>query len=228
MRLFTYKLTHDSGFAPNPFHDVLTLATCKPGIRRTKMKGDWIAGFSSKALSTNAIKFGVEISPDALIYLAKVSETLEIHRYYLDSRFQCKIPKDSDDPGDNIYKPLSDYPENKGTFEQLDNLGDHGEGDMVHDLSGKNVLVCHEFYYFGRNGVDIPADIKISRPKGPTYYGYKTADPKQIDPLIDWVRAKTKDKKGLNGMPCLMTDNYKSEDNCGGGCGESNIQQKGK
>nr|WP_269667332.1 hypothetical protein [Polaromonas naphthalenivorans] len=28
-------MTHDSGFAPNPFHGTLTLATCKPGIRRT-------------------------------------------------------------------------------------------------------------------------------------------------------------------------------------------------
>ncbi|WP_198140678.1 Nmad2 family putative nucleotide modification protein [Polaromonas naphthalenivorans] len=30
-----YLMTHDSGFAPNPFHGTLTLATCKPGIRRT-------------------------------------------------------------------------------------------------------------------------------------------------------------------------------------------------
>jgi hypothetical protein len=36
VRLFTYKMTHDSGFAPNPFYDILTLATCKPGIRKTK------------------------------------------------------------------------------------------------------------------------------------------------------------------------------------------------
>ena len=29
MRLFAYKMTHDTGFAPNPFWGYLTLATCK-------------------------------------------------------------------------------------------------------------------------------------------------------------------------------------------------------
>ena len=32
-------MTHDTGFAPNPFFDVLTLATCKPGIRRVSRPG---------------------------------------------------------------------------------------------------------------------------------------------------------------------------------------------
>jgi hypothetical protein len=45
LRLFSYKLTHDSEFAPNPFHDVLTLATCKPGMRRTKNLGIGSLGF---------------------------------------------------------------------------------------------------------------------------------------------------------------------------------------
>ena len=30
VRLFSYKMTNDSGFAPNPFGLTLTLATCKP------------------------------------------------------------------------------------------------------------------------------------------------------------------------------------------------------
>ncbi|MGE3595803.1 MAG: hypothetical protein AB7N70_09645 [Dehalococcoidia bacterium] len=42
----SYKMTHDTGFAPNPFWGCLTLATCKPGIRQTRGPGDWIAGFT--------------------------------------------------------------------------------------------------------------------------------------------------------------------------------------
>ena len=51
IRLFSYKLTNDGGFAPNPFWGALTLATCKPQIRLSKRIGDWIAGFSSGTLN---------------------------------------------------------------------------------------------------------------------------------------------------------------------------------
>ena len=42
-----YKMTHDTGFAPNPFHGVLTLATCKPKIRACRKADDWVAGFAT-------------------------------------------------------------------------------------------------------------------------------------------------------------------------------------
>ena len=37
MEIFSYVITHDSGFAPNPFGGFLTLATCKPKIRKSAM-----------------------------------------------------------------------------------------------------------------------------------------------------------------------------------------------
>jgi len=49
-KLYSYIMTSDSGFAPNPFHDICTLATCKPETRRLAKKGDWILGFSGKSL----------------------------------------------------------------------------------------------------------------------------------------------------------------------------------
>jgi Nucleotide modification associated domain 2 len=55
MRLFSYKMTNDSGFAPNPFWGRLTLATCKPEIRKAKRVGDWIAGFTSRELCRDPI-----------------------------------------------------------------------------------------------------------------------------------------------------------------------------
>ena len=56
IRLFSYKLTNDSGFAPNPFGRVMTLATCKPKIRQSKIPGDWIAGFTSGHLNGDYIQ----------------------------------------------------------------------------------------------------------------------------------------------------------------------------
>jgi hypothetical protein len=35
VRLFSCKMTNDSGFAPNPFFGALTMATCKPGMRKS-------------------------------------------------------------------------------------------------------------------------------------------------------------------------------------------------
>lgn len=32
--LFSYIVRWDHGFAPNPFHGICSLATCKPGIRK--------------------------------------------------------------------------------------------------------------------------------------------------------------------------------------------------
>ncbi len=49
-KLNSYLMTHDSGFAPNPFHGHLTLTTFMTDIRRTKMLDQWGAGFASKAL----------------------------------------------------------------------------------------------------------------------------------------------------------------------------------
>ena len=43
-RLFSYKVAHDGGSAPNPFNDLCTLAICKPAIRRVAKKGDVILG----------------------------------------------------------------------------------------------------------------------------------------------------------------------------------------
>lgn len=40
MKLFSYIVTHDAGFAPNPFWGYCTLACCKPAIRRTANVGD--------------------------------------------------------------------------------------------------------------------------------------------------------------------------------------------
>ena len=46
MKLYSYILTHDTGFSPNPFFGYCTLACCKPDIRRVAKVGDWIVGLA--------------------------------------------------------------------------------------------------------------------------------------------------------------------------------------
>lgn len=49
-RIYRYILTHDSGMAPCPENALISLATCKPVIRRVARKGDWVLGFRPGSL----------------------------------------------------------------------------------------------------------------------------------------------------------------------------------
>lgn len=161
--LYCYKMTHDDGFAPNPYHGVLTLATCKPTIRRCAEKDYWISGWTSNEVQGKTDKFYFTDENQMLIYLARVTNIITIEEYW--ERYKCKRPqkilngkaattnscsgkkdKCGYDMGDNIYKPIKGK---ENEFEQLPNGGGHGKNDQEHDLSGKNVLICEEFYYFG-------------------------------------------------------------------------------
>lgn len=47
--VFIYVVDRDFGFAPNPFHGYCTLATCKPGIRKSAAMGDWVVGMAAQS-----------------------------------------------------------------------------------------------------------------------------------------------------------------------------------
>lgn len=97
VRLFSYILRHNDGFAPNPFHGWCTLACCKPVVRRVAKRGDWVVGLTSGSAG--------------VVYVMQVDEKLTFAEYWADPRFACKKPSwTCDDPehrcGDNIYRPL--------------------------------------------------------------------------------------------------------------------------
>lgn len=168
-------MSHDTGFAPNPFFGCLTLATCKPGIRRSgnRQVGDWIAGFGSKKMCRDEV-----VGNERLIYLMKVTEErLLIADYFNGFPGKRPIPPqnhqniagDVQRPrrgcggnrqaapdctvtdlryycGDNIYEPLDN-----GDFEVLPNRFHPPDNPeyMEHDISGIYVLISTDFYYFG-------------------------------------------------------------------------------
>ena len=107
-----YKMTHDSGFAPNPFWGYLTLATCTPNhseIAKNLKIGDWIIGVEGKELAHKRRRAGYKpYIEQSLIYIAKVNEILTLDEYFRDERFEAKKPcvKSGDYKerrGDNIY-----------------------------------------------------------------------------------------------------------------------------
>ncbi|MDE0104088.1 MAG: hypothetical protein OXN89_17075 [Bryobacterales bacterium] len=185
MRLFAYKMTHDSGFAPNPFWGFLTLATCKPGIRRSKCEGDWVAGFTSKALC------GHPPGEERLVFLMQVDEKVALADYFRDGRFQSRIPRN--DPvakvyrcGDNIYRPLVPHATDTNEFEQLPN-GHHGASEKARDLGGMYALIATRFAYFGAEPLRIPSNLRPDVPRGQSSQGTRTHDSERAKRFIDYV-----------------------------------------
>ena len=147
MKLFSYVVTHDTGFAPNPFFGCCTLACCKPAIRRDAAVGDWVVGLTPKALD-NYIVFGME-----------VEEKLAFKEYWKDSRFAAKKPnyrtgREVDRHGDNIYEPrLFGFRQLRSAHSN--DCSENGETKQ-HDLGGKYVLVSRSFVYFGSAAIALP------------------------------------------------------------------------
>lgn len=153
VRLYSYIVTHDTGFAPNPFWGCCTLANCKPVIRRAASEGDWIVGLSRKA------------DGNRVVYAMKVDEIIDFATYFRDARFMGKRPDFTKSAvvykcGDNIYEPLSN-----GNFRQLRSTHSSGEHEnpktKAHDLKGRNVLIGRKYVYFGIDGPELPPDLEV-------------------------------------------------------------------
>ena len=157
MRLYSYIVKYDSGFAPNPFYGVCTLATCKPKIREKAQIGDWVIGTGSGSQATGL--------GGHLVYAMKVEETLPFQRYFKDPRFQCKKPDLRGSRklarGDNIY-----CLDNK-RWRQLNSYHSHEDGSpnqkhIEKDTKVDRVLISRNYIYFGRCAPEIP-EVFVSR-----------------------------------------------------------------
>jgi hypothetical protein len=96
-RVYMYVVARDFGFAPNPFHGVCTLATCKPGIRSTAQIGDWIIGMGGSRLK----------STGRCVFAMQVTGSLSFDEYWSDPTYLDKRPVRNGSKkmlvGDNIY-----------------------------------------------------------------------------------------------------------------------------
>ncbi len=154
--LYSYVVRYDSGFAPNPYGGYCTLATCKPGIRKTAQIGDWLLGTGS---SSQQVKRGGHI-----VYAMRVQEALPTADYWNDLRFQRKKPifpgSWKQACGDNIYQPLPD-----GSWHQLNSYHSQDDGSpkaehIARDTAVQRILVSEDFIYFGAEGPLLPSPFR--------------------------------------------------------------------
>lgn len=183
MKLYSYVVRRDFGFAPNPFHGVNTLATCKPDIRKHAQVGDWVVGTGG----ANSPK-----GPDLrgrLVYAMKVEEILTFDQYWVDERFVAKRPNLRGSAklrmGDNIYHTTQD-----GSWFQADSHhrkddGTPNEKNIERDtLTTTNVLISNHFVYFGGKAITIPNEFNITK-KGP---GHRCDfDNTLINDFVKWI-----------------------------------------
>lgn len=149
MKCYSYIVARDFGFAPNPFGRHCTLATCKPGIRRSAAVGDWVVG-------TGSARHG---APERLVFAMQVTEKLTFNEYWASARFLYKRPVMNGSLkqmyGDNIYV------ERDGEWIQADSHHSHEDGSPnVHNIRRDTqhpfVLISEHFYYYGGEATPIP------------------------------------------------------------------------
>ncbi|KOP57594.1 hypothetical protein OX90_11920 [Pseudomonas coronafaciens pv. porri] len=152
-RVYSYKLTRDYGFAPNPFHGICTLATCKPQIRRGAQVGDIVVGCGSAELNMVG----------KLIFMMRVSEKMTFQQYWDDPRFSIKKANlhasKAAAYGDNIYH----IDNQQWIQEDSHHSGEDGvenPANLKRDLGSDNVLIGQDFVYWGSNAIDMPQDLR--------------------------------------------------------------------
>ena len=196
MKLYSYVMARDFGFAPNPFGGFCTLATCKPEIRKSAQVGDWVIG-------TGSAKRGHQ---GHLIYAMKVSDTLTFDDYWNSQDLQYKKPNlrgtTKQMYGDNIYRRLAD-----NQWGQVDSHHSHHDGtqnqaNIERDTKADRILISKEFAYFGSNAPEIPEVLRNFRgmdicKMGP---GHKCNFPEDmIREFISWFSALA--STGYAGKP---------------------------
>jgi len=196
MTVYTYVITRDYGFAPNPFYGICTLATCKPGIRKSAKIGDWIFGLGSKTTHENKI-----------IFLMQVTKKISFNDYWCDENYAMKKPYMHGSLkkmyGDNIYH----YNGARDEWIQADSHHSYENGktnphNLEKDTSSDNVLLSTEFFYFGKNAIEIPDKFKSKIYKSRRNY-CKDEDSIIISEFLEYIYHNY--KKGYNDDPLLFT-----------------------
>ncbi len=193
MRVYSYKITRDFGFAPNPFHGVLTLATCKPGIRRRAQPGDIIVGCGSAG--NNQV--------GKAIFVSRVSGKLSFDQYWSDERFLAKRPffggSLSRAYGDNIYH----HDENGSWIQERSHHsfqdGSLNASNLERDTGSDNVLLCSEFVYYGQSAIWIPPSLRNLHGDDlyPSVRDYRSNYPPQMIAAVEaWFSTLPRNRRG--------------------------------
>jgi hypothetical protein len=180
-KAFIYVVDRDLGFAPNPFHGYCTLATCKPGIRKSAQINDWVIGMGGTRLNAT----------NKCIYAMRVDQKLSFNQYWNNPLYKDKKPIRNGTRrmlvGDNIYH------QDPTTLAwcQADSHHSNADGsinnyNVSNDTQSNNVLISANFFYFGQVAPVVPCEILAG-------FGYKNGrnyrvfDLDKCQELFSWI-----------------------------------------
>ena len=194
MRVHSYVVDHDIGFAPNPFHGFCTLATCKPMIRKGAEVGDWVIG-------TGAAK---NRRQGYLVYAMRVSEIITFDEYWADDRFARKRPNLSGSRmlrfGDNIYHRAAS---GEWLQENSRHSGADGSPEALHVATDtgttERVLISEDYVYYGAVGPQVPLDLRTYELDLVSLRGHRNRfSERQVGLITAWLDSLP---RGVEGTP---------------------------
>lgn len=194
--LYSYIVSHDSGFAPNPFYGFCTLACCKPNIRRTAREGDYVVGLGPKG--------------SHVVYAMRVTRVMGLNDYW--ERFPVKRADKKAGGvkavGDNIYRVKAGvrivgddiyHQDNVDSWSQA--KSQHSKKDRRTDIGGRNALISRDFVYWGGKGEPLPSNLRgIVGGRGHR----SKANRKFVAPFIKWFEAQEKGRLGEPTTPAAI------------------------
>lgn len=189
--IYIYVVDRDFGFAPNPFHGICSLATCKPGIRKTAQIDDWVIGVGGSRLKATG----------RCIFAMKVTQKITFNGYWEIAEFSNKKPVRNGSKkmllGDNIYyqdMKTSLWTQAHSHHSNAD--GSMNEHNMINDTKSINVLLSKHFFYFGKVAPFIPLHIltDLNYVNG---IGYRKFCFEEAKSIVEWLENDFFDKLNL-------------------------------
>ncbi len=179
--VFIYVVDRDLGFAPNPFHGICSLATCKPRIRNTAKIDDWVFGVGGGRLKATG----------RCVFAMKVTRKITFNEYWENPEFKDKKPVRNGSKkmllGDNIYF----HDAENDIWIQAHSHHSHPDGSLNvynknRDTKSSKVLLSQHFYYFGSAAPFMPPNIlkDIGYENGINHRVFDYSVAKQ---LVDWI-----------------------------------------
>ncbi len=193
MKTYLYKLSYNDGrapCAPEPEAGcelLLTLALCKPAVRRTAVAGDRILGVTSQSLAQTK---GYPLH--AVIYAAVVAGSMDASEYYAErspyrARPDCLYVFDE---GDGSFAPRD------GTTVRDSPVMFRRDLGQVGSYRNARILVSRDFRYFSPEPVPIPDRFReIHALIEPLHQGHRVNHPesreRELDALFRLLWKKT-------------------------------------
>ncbi len=203
-RIYYYILSYDGGIAPCIDGGLLTLAICKPGIRRKASRGDWLIGFSPKEMGWT------------LSFIAKVSDKIRGDEYYgsgsYDGRSDCIYKLDSSGEFSLRSSRIHNHPKNRA----------RDVGGKENNYRNAWILKSDRFWYFGGHALKVVGSQtpnlveKLERLSQGYRVNHSVLARAELETLIENVREKF--KRGVHGSPRDSSDLVDDDSDDYGSC----------